>query len=332
MDAGCSPAACRHVDRRERSFEIRVGALWDNGEPSTLSKGTRPPDDRRIRPVRWLCNRIARTKTALERRRQSPWHLRGLSAGSSHRNSREVTDSHAAEDGAALWNVAHFATSPVEPTPLAASFTPAESVNAIKARLGGSSKPAGDAPPAPARSRRASTPANHHADWIVVEVGKVDRSKLSTDMQRWLSQAKRTETLDAQPPVAEAPRPPAEYKFRGASRDGRRTVYVSEGDKTVILCDVEGQVLRSWKGRVDSGTAAISPSGNDVVIARHVRGAESRWLEATLRCGLAFRSVIQKRRQVVPEPTRRPERKDDPIWVAGARSSCATTRRRKIGS
>ena len=188
----------------------------------------------------------------------------------------------AAEDGGALWNVARFANPPVESTPLAKSFTPVESVSAIDAASGVSSKPTGAFLPASTGSQPASLPAYHQADWIVIEVGKVDRSKLPPDIQRWLSQAKRTDCCDALPPSAEVLAPGIEYEFCGSSRDGHRKVYVSRRDKKIVLFNGDGETLHMWDRPSDLGQVAISPSGNEVFIARRVRTIVSSWYEITV--------------------------------------------------
>ncbi|MCX7428881.1 MAG: WD40 repeat domain-containing protein [Planctomycetia bacterium] len=187
-----------------------------------------------------------------------------------------------ADDGAALWNVARFATPPMEPTPLPESFTLVESAETIRPMLDVSGKPSGTLRPPPPGARPASVPADPRANWIVVKVGKVNRRDPSPEVRHWLSRAKATQHCEAPPTSAEPPSLSSRYSLCGTSRDGRRKVYVSSLDQRVVLCDEECRVLRQWYEPSDLGRAVISPSGKEVAIARGMCAAEGSHWTATV--------------------------------------------------
>ena len=183
----------------------------------------------------------------------------------------------AAEDGAALWNVARFATQPVQPIPLAARFTTVETVNAIHVTYSRRTEPAGVFLPAPPGYLPASFSPRQR--WATVEVGKVtkdDRERLPRPIQERLSDAKTTRDIDARAAVT-SPRLPG-YESCGVSHDGRRKAYWSATDRRVIVCDANGNPLKVWallpNGRPRS--AVLSPSGRDLLVAKEVEPGPKR--------------------------------------------------------
>jgi len=69
------------------------------------------------------------------------------------------------------------------------------------------------------------SPADGQANWIVIEVGKIQHRNVSRDVRAWLRQAKKTERRDAPPAITTMPATTDGYKLCGQqsaySPDGR---------------------------------------------------------------------------------------------------------------
>lgn len=168
----------------------------------------------------------------------------------------------AAEDGAALWNVAEFADPAVEALPLADAFTSLDETGGAYRGFGGRELPLAPRPPG---DRPVWNPAAGQAAWPVIEIGKIDRSKLQPEIRHWLEQASKTVTLEALPPSSEPSKLPRSYELADTGRDGRE-LYVSWLEKKVVLLDREGQVLQMWDAYTGPSKVALSPSGEEVAI------------------------------------------------------------------
>ena len=180
----------------------------------------------------------------------------------------------AAEDGSALWNVARFASPPVEPSKLAQSFTPVERLSAINATFGVPSESTGQFLPRSDSHQPASSPGKGQAKWILFQVGQIKSREIPPVVQAWLSQAPATVHLDPPPPTKAADSPNPEIQ-RGTSRDGRRQVSLSVAERKVNLRDAEGHLLRSWDAGPGFIRIAISPSGKEVAVVRQNRDTEA---------------------------------------------------------
>ncbi|NLS95255.1 MAG: WD40 repeat domain-containing protein [Planctomycetaceae bacterium] len=187
----------------------------------------------------------------------------------------------AAEDGAAFWNVAAFVASPTKSSPLAGEFNTVEAFKTIYDGSSMSNPTPGTVIPRPPGYEPASFDFRR-VTWPVVEVGEVDRKRLPPDIQRWLAQSTARESSAPLPPSDETPEYARPFRSCGTSRDGRREVFVSRGEKEVVLRDDGGQVLRTWDAGRQYSQAAISPSGKEVAIARDVRTGESQRYEITI--------------------------------------------------
>jgi len=179
----------------------------------------------------------------------------------------------AAQDGAAFWNVARFAVPPVEPLPLAASFSIVESVNDDPGH-DSISKPSGALLPVPPGYRPRSIPTTLEGPSAVVRIGKPNPRDVPESLGRWLSKAKTTESREAPPPRPKGPQPNPWYQLCGASRDGRRKIYDCSLHEKIVLRDNKGKDLRTWERPPHTGQVAISPSGAEVVIAHFIGSPE----------------------------------------------------------
>ncbi len=176
-----------------------------------------------------------------------------------------------AEDGAAFWNVASFAESPIETTPLATAFQVVEKVTATHT-IGVSDKPQGLFLPIPPDYQPPPIPARKKEDWSIIELGEPKLKSIEEDLQRWLSLAKSTKRYDGPLPDSEASRFGHRYALRGTARDGERSVYASWSEKKVILCDRAGQIVRTWDARIsDAWCVAVLPSGEELAIVHETR-------------------------------------------------------------
>lgn len=170
----------------------------------------------------------------------------------------------AAQDGAALWNVAPFASQPVESSQIAASFTGVESINALNATFGVPNKPSGAFLPIPPDYKPAAILVSN--DWALLEIGKVGRDYLSIYLKEWLSQANTRQQLA---PLMDQERPPyyPGYQLSDESRDGRHKLYVCSSERKVALRDGMGQLLQTWDTPRGFVQAVLSPSAKELVIA-----------------------------------------------------------------
>ena len=164
----------------------------------------------------------------------------------------------AAEDGAAFWNVAAFVASPTKSSPLAGEFNTVEAFKTIYDGSSMSNPTPGTVIPRPPGYEPASFDFRR-VTWPVVEIGEVDRKRLPPDIQRWLAQSTARESSAPLPPSDETPEYAKPHRSCGTSRDGRREVFVSRGEKEVVLRDDGGQVLRTWDAGRQYSQAAISP-------------------------------------------------------------------------
>ena len=292
-----------HADRREPVDRTDRGwaMLWDDATNRTISlKGHTAPVTTAAfgaGGARCATGSLDTTIRLWDSANGSPLSVLHGHVGGIHRidySRRGDRILSAALDGAALWNVARFATPPVEPVPLAASFRPVESGNAINATFGAPKEPMRASEPESPPSQPAPVPAVRPANWVVVEVGEAKYRNLSPDIEHWLSRARATRRRDV-PPSTEPARPASRHDLCGTSRDGRRKVYLTWPDKNIALCDEEGRTLRTWDGRTAySSHVRISPSGKEVIISRRTGSGEGgRWIATVYdaESGLAKRVI-----------------------------------------
>lgn len=177
----------------------------------------------------------------------------------------------AAEDGAAFWNVAGLAATPVETSRLATGFEVVEKVRARYTFYRISTKPEGLVVPIPADYQPPPIPVRQAEDWTIIELGEPERKSVEEDLRRWLSLAKSTKRYGGPLPVSEAARFGHRYALRGTAHDGGK-VYASWIEKKAILCDQTGEIVRTWGARISAESfVALLPNGEEIVIAHESR-------------------------------------------------------------
>ena len=203
-------------------------------------------------------------------------HVGGLhNVAYSPRGDRVLT---AGEDGAALWNVAQFASKPVKVIPLPTEF---EKVDNVAARH----------PDFPHASQSrffpdstdyepTQIPPPHSQDWDVVDVASSRRGGFGGSdkgIVRWLNTGRKEQRIDS-PPMVRPKWPGQGYTFCSASRDGTLRVFIvrlSRNEWAVAVCDKEGEVLHQWPGRTSTERVALSASGERLVVASKRQADES---------------------------------------------------------
>jgi WD40 repeat protein len=158
----------------------------------------------------------------------------------------------AAADGAAMWDVARFATPPIEAAPLADAYTTTES------SLVGDVSTTSDAEAIWASIEGTAT-------WPLIEFGKADREDLPEEIQYWLSQTKVVEHGGELPPPEKLA--------------GRRRVYIPRSEPKIILEDENGERLHAWGRENPSWRGKLSPSEKEVVISHEERSDQGEWYE-----------------------------------------------------
>ena len=193
----------------------------------------------------------------------------------------------AGQDGAALWNVAQFATPAVKPFPLAADFRVVERATATP-WFNAPGQTNGLVVPVPPGYQPASISHRQAEGWTAVMSGKTPYRSLTSNTTRMLSMlCKPAATIRCTIPslpstVAGYGR---NYDLLDTSRDEGRKLYISGPERSIILSDRNGEILRKWDAPVPyTRRLALSPSGEEVVIAREIPSEnDARRFEITIQ-------------------------------------------------
>ncbi len=170
----------------------------------------------------------------------------------------------AADDGAAMWNLAGVVDPAIPPATLAKTFQVVETVNAGDGPAATASRvlPAswGDSVPSPPAAR---------VGWPVVRVG----DELDDRIDRfWLKHAKTVATVPVAQETAAPPSFPG-HQLLGTSGDGRRRLLESPPPRgrSILVADERDRVLARVDAHLAGGeAAAIAPVGDAFVIVRRV--------------------------------------------------------------
>ncbi len=173
----------------------------------------------------------------------------------------------AGQDGAAIWNVAQYATVPVQSTPLAREFKP----------LSNPYTPTSNAVMSGMESRVTRTLSEYLTaspsdpqpeEWTAVLYGRGTFRDLNEDMIHVLSRPARTVHCSIPLPPLKPQRFSHRWDLVDTSEDGNRRLFITDRGKRVLLTDEDDEILQEWSASKPSTRGALFPSGDEVVIAR----------------------------------------------------------------
>ncbi len=177
----------------------------------------------------------------------------------------------AAEDGAAIWNVAGVVDRAARPGPIAETFQVVEKVDALAGPPIVQSK----VMPAKPDAGTDSLPVLGGADWPVICVG--DANPTSWKSNDWVTRADALLFAPAaRRPVV--PGPFAHWDLLGISQDGCRRLLESRSEKQIVVVDDRDHVLARVKRLSRFGEpVALASSGKEFAIARELVRPRKNW-------------------------------------------------------
>lgn len=175
----------------------------------------------------------------------------------------------AAEDGAAVWNVAPYAPVPVESAPLAQVFTIRQTAETWASSFGVIRGREFPVEHGLSKYLPESASDQRRDEWTAVLFGRGTFRDLPEDIAHVLSKPAKTVHSKLPLPPSRTQRFGQGYHLIDSADGGNRRLYSSWSEKTAILADASDEILRKWATPpIRSGCLALSPSGDEVVVVQ----------------------------------------------------------------
>lgn len=172
----------------------------------------------------------------------------------------------AGQDGAAIWNVSQYAPVPVESTPLAEEF---ELSSRPYAASSGAVMRGEESPVSHILSEylSASDSDPKREEWTAILFGRGTFRDLQKDMIHVLSKPARTVHSTVPLPPSKPQRFSHRWDLVDTAEGGNRRLFFRSHEKKVYLTDKNDEILREWSAPKPTTRGALSPDGDEVVIA-----------------------------------------------------------------